>query len=400
MRVLHVIPAVAPRYGGPSCAVVSMCRAIARLGVDTLIVTTDADGRRRLPVAIETPTDWQDVPALFFERAFSESFKYSARLGGWLRAHVTEFDVVHIHAVLSHAPLAAAAAARRAGVPYIVRPLGTLASWSLGRNRYRKKLLLGLGAARLLRDAAAVHYTSIREQSDVEATLGLSRGVVIPLGIEPEYLASPPVPVQDRADERYVLALTRLHPKKNLEALIDSFVASQKGSPWRLIIAGDGERRYVRSLEKLVADRHAESSVTFTGWVEGAAKLELIRRASIFAMPSLHENFGVSLLEALAAGVPALVSREVHLADDVEAGRAGWVTATDRSSLTRALDAALDEHADREDRGRAASVLAQRFSWPKVAARIVELYQHVEAPLPRSSATFRPDRVEARIARR
>src|SRR5262245_57309374 len=127
VRVLHVIPAVAARYGGPSAAIAPMCLALKASGIDPLIVTTDADGDGRLRVPIGTPATWHDVPALFFERQFSESFKYSATLARWIRTHVKDFDVVHIHAVMSHACLAAASAARRHGVPYVLRPLGTLA---------------------------------------------------------------------------------------------------------------------------------------------------------------------------------------------------------------------------------------------------------------------------------
>src|SRR5687767_13054824 len=105
--VLHVIPAVAPRYGGPSQAVVGMARALPRHGVRVLIATTDADARGKLSVPLGVRVDWQGVPAIVFPRQFSEAFKYSGPLGRWLRGHVTDFAVVHIHAVFSHACLAA-----------------------------------------------------------------------------------------------------------------------------------------------------------------------------------------------------------------------------------------------------------------------------------------------------
>src|SRR5215469_17035291 len=103
-----------------------MCRAILEAGSDALVVTTDADGRGRLDVPLGTITAFEGVPTIFFRRQATESLKWSAPLAAWLRAHVAEYDVVHAHAVFSHAPLAAARACRAAGVPYIVRPLGTL----------------------------------------------------------------------------------------------------------------------------------------------------------------------------------------------------------------------------------------------------------------------------------
>lgn len=378
MRVLHVIPAVAQCYGGPSSAIAPMCQALAALGVETLIVTTDADGPARLPVRIGEVTSWQGAPTLFFKKDFTESFKYSHGLSGWLRRHVRDFDLVHIHAVLSHAPLASAAACRRATVPYIVRPLGTIAPWSLGRKTFRKRLLLAVSAGRMLREAAALHYTTEQEKHEVEQTLGLTRGVVIPLGIDPQCLAKPLVPAFERGRDRYVLLLSRLHPKKNIEAVINALVGvHERGADWRLVIAGKGDDGYVRSLERLVHDRGAAEYVSFAGWVDGDTKRNLIGRASLFALPSLHENFGVSLVEAMAAGVPALVSRQVHLAGAIEAARAGWIVDSDDESLRCGLGEALDNSDERERRGLAARELAQRFAWPGVAAQLVGLYGQV-----------------------
>src|SRR5581483_6875524 len=122
LRVLHVIAAVAPRYGGPSTAVVGMCRALRGVGVETLVATTDADGSDRLPVPLGTVIAFGGVPAIFFRRQWSEALKYSRPLGRWLEGHVGAFDLVHVHGVFSHACLAAARSAARRGIPYLVRP--------------------------------------------------------------------------------------------------------------------------------------------------------------------------------------------------------------------------------------------------------------------------------------
>src|SRR5262245_5560032 len=117
MRVLHVIPSVAPRYGGPSRAIVEMCRALQGRGVELLVATTDADGAGRLPVELGKPLVYKGVPAVFFSRQWSEAFKYSYPLARWVDGHVLGFDVVHIHAVFSHACLAAAKACHRHNIP-------------------------------------------------------------------------------------------------------------------------------------------------------------------------------------------------------------------------------------------------------------------------------------------
>ncbi len=376
MRVLHVIPAVATRYGGPSTAIVPMCRALAASGIDATIAATDADGPARLRVPISEPTSWGGVPAIFCRKTFSEAYKYSPSLASWLGQHVRDFEIVHIHGLLSHACLAAGAACQRQGVPYVVRPLGTLVPWSLQQKPFKKRLLLACGGMRALRGAAAIHYTSQQERRSVETSLELSGGVVVPLGIDPALLETPVLDSRERDQDRYVLAMSRLHPKKNLDALIEAFIdiSETRRDSWRLVIAGTGDGTYAASLRKLVDDRRAQGRVQFVGWIDGEPKLQLVRRASVFALCSKHENFGLSVLEALAAGVPTLLSRQVDLADDVDSANAGWIVDDVHDSLRRALAAAVGDDQARAARGGAARSLAWRFTWPMVAVQLSDLY--------------------------
>src|SRR5262245_1944082 len=165
LRALHVIPAVSPRYGGPSRAITGMCRALAGVGVEALVVTTDADGPTgRLSVRLGETVMHDGVPTRFFPREWGEALKYSRPMARWLGGHAAEFDIVHVHGVFSHAGLAAGRACRRVGVPYLVRPLGSLDPWSLRQKRLRKQVLRLLGVNRMLRRAAAVHYTTAAER--------------------------------------------------------------------------------------------------------------------------------------------------------------------------------------------------------------------------------------------
>jgi len=379
VRVLHVIPAIAARYGGPSAAVVAMSRALAACGVESMIATTDADGGERLPVSTDAVTSWDGVPAIFFRNDFSESFKYSSSLAAWLSSHVADFDLAHIHGVFSHACIAAASACRRASVPYIVRPLGQLAPWSLGQKPLRKRLLLALGADTMLRRAARIHFTSLEEQRGAETTLGLTEGFVVPLGIDPELVAAPAIQPAERNRNPYILALSRIHPKKNLESLIRAFVrASDDASvTWTLVIAGTGDASYVDDLRQLVAGLGAEDRVRFPGWVDGQGKRELVAGASLFVLCSKHENFGIAVLEALAAGVPAIVSPQVDLSVDVERAAAGWVVDAGDDALAETLSRALSDAADRASRGSAARELARGFAWPMIASRLLQQYESI-----------------------
>jgi glycosyltransferase involved in cell wall biosynthesis len=379
---------VAPRYGGPSQAVVEMTRALARTGVDVLVATTDADGPGgRLRVPLGALTSYRDVPTVFFRRQWSESFMLSLPLARWLSAHVAEFDAVHLHAVFTHACLAAAAACRRWQIPYVIRPLGTLDRWSRQQKPLRKWIVWQVAARSMVRHAAAVHYTTADERGDVEASLRLDRGVVIPLGVD-ERLADGP----DRATDfrrnhlslgthPYILILCRIHPVKALESFLDAFAnvtGSAEFADWRLVIAGGGDADYTASLVQRARELGTGSRVLFTGWIDGTAKQGALLGSSLLALASRHENFGVSIAEALVCGVPVLVSDRVKLAAEIEAAGAGWVAPLDPGALEYALRDALRSEPERAMRGAAGRQLAlERYSWRRVATDLSGVYESI-----------------------
>lgn len=384
VRVLHVIPSVAPRYGGPSRAVVEMCRALRERGVETLIATTDADGEGRLRVEHGRHVSYDGVPVIFFPRQWSEAYKYSRPAARWLAANVGGFEVVHIHAVFSHACLAAAKACRKWGVPYIVRPLGTLDPWSLGQKRLRKTLFWHLGVRRMLHGAAAIHYTALPEQKLAEESLGLRRGFVVPLGVETDlsngangkHPEGPDAPILDKSP--YILVLSRLHKKKGLELLLPAFlsVSGRDGfGQWKLILAGEGEGDYVESLRQLAGDG-VEGRIIFAGWLQGEKKRVALNGASVLALTSYQENFGLCAAEAMACGVPVIVSPHVNLAPEIEAAGAGWVTPLEKAALERSLTDALSDSEERKRRGLAGRELVRRrFSWGAVAEQLISSYE-------------------------
>jgi glycosyltransferase involved in cell wall biosynthesis len=382
LRVLQVIPAVAPRYGGPSQAVFEMCRALSRRGLEVLIATTDVDGRGRLPDQTGSEIEYHGVPTIFF-RGLGERFNYSPTLARWLDANVREFAVVHIHAVFSHPCIAAARACRKHNIPYIVRPLGSLDPWSMQQKPLRKRLMWQMAAARMLREAASIHYTTSEEQRLAESSLALDHGVVIPLGVDVEAIQNPAGETfrehqPTLGNNPYVLALSRIHPKKNIELLIEAFLELTKRpelSQWRLVIAGDGDSAYLAKLRALVDETGAHDKVVFAGWVEGTMKASAIQQAALFASPSRQENFGIAAAEALACGVPVVVSEHVNLAPEIARANAGWVTSLEPADFSRALGEAMTSGEERERRGRAGKLFVERnLSWENTAKELEQLY--------------------------
>jgi glycosyltransferase involved in cell wall biosynthesis len=398
MKVLHVIPSVSERSGGPGQAIVPMCRTLQARGIELLIATTDADletrnlsyktqnGNHAQPTRNPTIQDHKGIPTIFFPAQWGQSFKYSRPLAAWLEERVRDFDLVHIHAVFNHCCIAAAKVCRDKKVPYIVRPLGTLNPWSMKQKSLRKQLFWRFAGKEMFKHAAAVHYTTNAEQKATEESLGLNHGVVVPLGVDTRLFTSEQ---DDEVFQRrfpsltgfpYLLVLSRLHPKKGLDILIDAFVPlvrQPKFSQWRLVLAGDGSPGYVDSLRKKVTAHGGDEVVMFPGWLQGRMKLSALQHSSLLVLPSHQENFGLCVVEALACGVPVLVSQHVNLASEIEAARAGWITHLERNGLRGSLIEALSSKVERKLRGEAGKQLALKFDWPRIGEQLTTVYSDV-----------------------
>ncbi|HEV8430022.1 MAG TPA: glycosyltransferase [Pyrinomonadaceae bacterium] len=381
MRVLHVIPSVDERSGGPATAIVPLCRALIQQGIDVLLLSTTAGLSHGTPPS--GINEYKGVPAIFFQAQLEASFKYSRPLSSWLRSNIQRFDAVHIHAVFNHSSVAAAHVCQKTGVSYVVRPLGTLDPWSMTQKSLRKRLFWQISGKGLMQNAAGVHYTSEAEKAATEGSLGLNHGRVIPLGVEAASIVSTNRLGQifpDLARDPYVLVLSRLHPKKNLDVLIEAFfslVQSPKFAEWRLVLAGDGPVDYVSMLKAKVAANSHKDKVTFTGWLEGDNKNAVLRGASLLVLPSQQENFGLCVMEALSQSVPVLVSPNVNLAQEIAAANAGWIAPVDRTALADKLAEALADREELTNRGLAGRQLSQKYSWENSARELVELYRAV-----------------------
>jgi glycosyltransferase involved in cell wall biosynthesis len=236
----------------------------------------------------------------------------------------------------------------------------------------------------MLREATAVHYTTSEEQLLVEESLGLGRGVVIPLGVDAGLLDVPSDAGSFRCrypsleHHPYVLVLCRLHPKKGLDLFLEVFLEvtrREQFQPWRLVVAGEGEAGYVAGLKRLVQEKGGEECVLFTGWLEGDEKAAALREAALLALPSHQENFGLSVVEAMACEVPVLLSTHVNLAAEIQAARAGWSTPLERVAMSETLSQALVEDHERARRGQAGRQLVRRqFLWSAVAVELATLY--------------------------
>ena len=375
MQVLHVIPAIAPRYGGPSQLVIDLCVSLLGQGVSTHIVTTNADGQGQLDVGLEQWTEYRGVQTLFFSKNFSEAYKYSRGLGKWLERHVADYDLIHIHAIFSYATLAAGRCCIDRKIPYIIRPLGSLDPWSMQRKRWLKSGLLRFGLDRILRQASVIHYTSKLEQQAAESLLGLGNGRVVANAVSPSN-----VEIVEPGVENYILYLGRLHEKKKLPLLIETFATIRSNPAMKgitLVIAGSGEKKMEQQLRQACRLHNCEDIVVFTGWIEGAEKAGLLRNARLVVLISENENYGISAVEAMSAGIPVLINRGVYLYPDVLEADAGWVNEDDANLSADLVEAIGNTDTSARKAANGLRLVAERFSWPAISRQVLSLYHDV-----------------------
>lgn len=385
LRVLHVIPSIGPLRGGPSVAMRALARALARAGVDVHVATTDDDGPGRLTVPLGRPVDEDGATHWYFRRQ-TRFFTTSWALTRWLAGHVAGYDLVHIHALFSYAAVPASVLGRKRGVPYIVRPLGTLNRFGMETRRPRlKRLSYRLIERRILAGAARVHYTSEAERSEAAALGAPGRAVVIPHGIELEDFQrlAPRGWIRRRAPHlagrTIILFLSRIDPKKGLDLLLPAFARLRAQQPdVALVIAGDGEREFVGTLKAEAMRLGIDADVYWPGFLDGDEKLAALADADLFVLPSYSENFGLSVVEAMASRLPVVISNEVAIHQEVAAGQAGLVTSCQVPSLTVALASLVADAGLRERLGQAGRRLVEsRFSAEAMTAAVLGMYHEI-----------------------
>jgi glycosyltransferase involved in cell wall biosynthesis len=384
MKVLHVIPSVGPLRGGPSFVIQAMTKGLAGRGCEVHVATTDDNGSGRLAVPLGCPVQRDGVTYRYFPRQ-TDFYTFSWPLGLWLSSHAAEFDLIHIHALFSFPATAAAYAASRHRVPYVIRPLGTLNRWGIENRRpWLKRASMRFIDGPAIRHAAAVHYTSEQERDEAAAVTPPHHAAVIPNPVDfrsERETASPEWLIRcypQLAGKRTILFLSRIDLKKGMDLLLAAFAQVHAAAPdTALVVVGAGEEAYVENLKVSASTLGIEAAVVWTGFLEGAGKSSALSHASLFVLPSYSENFGVAVVEAMAFGLPVVTSDQVGIHREISAAGAGLVVGCKAELLA---DAILKLLHDGELRARLADngrMLAQSFTVETVADRLIALYNRI-----------------------
>jgi glycosyltransferase involved in cell wall biosynthesis len=395
MKVLHVIPSVALVRGGPSQAVIEMVSALRSQGIDAEIATTNDNGENLLDVPLYQLTnrlaEYKNVPIRFFPR-FSPNihavreFSFSRSLTTWLWKNITEYDLVHVHAIFSYTSTIAMVIARIKKVPYINRPCGMLCEWSLKQKQYKKKIYLELFEKANLQASQSLHLTSVQEQQELELLGWNLSSLILPHGL---YLPTAIANARSQLHQMLnlpteipvILFLSRLHPKKGLDYLIPALGKLRDctgNHNFAFVLAGSGSAEYEAEVERLLQENHLADCTYKLGFISGEKKNICLQGADLYALTSHSENFGIAVLEALASGTPALLTTGVALSDLVKKQNLGWVVDLEIAAIATAIQDFLDHPKIANQIGdRAAQHISEYYTWGEIANRLIVTYKNI-----------------------
>lgn len=388
MKILQIIPSISLVYGGPSQMVRGLSAALAKLGVDVTVLTTNVNGdsgQAPLDVPLDQPVNENGYQVRYFPCSPFRRYKFSLDLLTWLKTHASEYDLAHIHALFSPISSAAATVARSQKLPYILRPLGTLDPADLNKKKKLKKLYAALLERPNIAGASAIHFTS-HEEARISERFGVkTNDLIIPLGVTLPQLTQTPQAILShlkiKPNVPIILFLSRIEPKKGLDILIPALEkVLATGLDFQFILAGSNPQdpEYETKIKQQIQSSSLSEKTIISGFVTGETKTALLTIADLFVLPSYYENFGIAVAEAMAVGTPVVISKGIYIWEDVEQAEAGWVGNGTIEEISSLIQTALTNPQDRQSRGlNAQNYALNHYRWDAIAQQMIQVYQRI-----------------------
>ena len=386
VRVLIVTPTMDFRWGGPPRVVAGSSVALARAGCQVEVATTGNAGevdvlREAWPEIAEL-----QIPVHVFPRGFPRKIGRSRELREFVKSNLDRFDLLHVHCVWETALADAATIFRTAGKPVLVSAHGMLVPGWLRHSRVKKRIArMFFGTGAMLNRADVMLYGT-QEEADLCSALRLAgRAELMPNGVTPLHIDDASAAREAvlakfpalRDWKRTILYFSRLHHKKGLDLLIEAFGRVYRDFPGAGLFAAalEQELEYEKRVRAQIL-AEGDAPILLTTAMSGPSARIVFTVADIYSLPSHEEGFSVSLLEAASAGLPLLITDMCHMQEVSDDGAGVVVPATVdglEEGLRRLLS--LDDAALAEMGRRAAEVIAARYTWESVAARLIAVYE-------------------------
>ncbi|MCA9909599.1 MAG: glycosyltransferase [Anaerolineae bacterium] len=329
----------------------------------------------------EDSRKWTGVRLEVLERRGPAVLGFAPGLGQSVRRQ--ELDLLHAQGLWMYPSVVSMQWGRRQKQPVVISPRGMLDPWAVRNSAWKKRIAGSIFEDAHLRSAACLHALCVSEYEAIRS-YGLRNPVaVIPNGVDlpPPAIAQCPTNEARTGDERVLLFISRLHPKKGLLSLVRAWAsaredAMERASNWKLVIAGWDQGGHRGELERLVTELGVEASIQFVGPLYGDEKVAQLSAADAFVLPSHSEGLPMAVLEAWASGLPVLLTPGCNLPEGITAGAALVMEPNVESIETTLKQLFALSDLDRVAMGeRGRHLVEERFAWPKVAETMGDVYR-------------------------
>jgi glycosyltransferase involved in cell wall biosynthesis len=381
-RILHCIPTVDPRCGGPIEGLKQLSLVNARRGHQVEVLSLDSP---TAPWVKDFPFPCHALgPTRFW------NYGYSPRWAPWLQANAHRYDAVIINGIWQYHAFGTWRALRGTSTPYFVFTHGMLDPWfkrTYPLKHLKKWLFWPWGEYRVLRDAAAVMFTCEDERRLARQSFWLYKcdeyvvnyGTSAPPSDSARQHAAFDAQFPHLAGKRQLLFLGRVHEKKGADLLFKAFAAHKhRNTPGlrdvQIVMAGPADDAYGQQMRALVQALGIADQVTWVGMLKGDVKWGAFRHADAFILPSHQENFGIAVAEALACGVPVLISNQVNIWREIKQSEAGIIDSNTQEGTERMIHKWLDMPAHHWDgmRANAKDCFEKRFLIDRTADSFID----------------------------
>lgn len=385
LRIAHVISGIQRSSGGPSFTVTGLCQALGRAGCSVDLNTIDHASHQGDLVPVDgSLTRLRMVPC----RGKMDMFAVPRGFESMLEESFRDCDVVHTNGLWMPPTACAVGVAARLGKPVVMSFRGMLDPISFRQSRWKKELALRAYAGKAMRSANCYHATAELEEAHLRS-FGLRAPIgVVPNGLDTSFFTKYDSQagkawldrrLPELAGKRILLYLSRIHPQKGTEMLLEAWASLQWRFPdWQLIMAGPDCQGHRGHLESWAQRHGCAARVTFMDSLYGDDKALLYASSDVFVLPSPSENFGRVVAEALASGIPAIATTGAPW-HELQEHRCGWWIESAvkplENSLRDAMSLGPQDRAEMGRRGR--QLIESTYGWPSIAAQMISMYEWV-----------------------
>lgn len=380
MKIYHLIENLDDSYGGPAKSVPNLVQNLKKLNVEDHLLSIKIHKLEKNEVIKNNNLNW-----LSFRYEYLKKLRYSSDLKNYLikTAEKQKNVIFHAHNLWNNIPYLTYKLSQKYKIPYILSSRGALYPWSLSQNSFQKKIAWSFFQKDALNNATCIHATNVSELRAIKNIGILSPIALIPNGINLNEFKfnmsknSSRKKLGLKTDRKYILFFSRIHPKKGLEYLVESWIKiSNKFPNWNLLIVGPVEdQKYYSSIQKKLNNHNLNGRTFLRGMLKNEKRLHCFNSSDLFILPSHTENFGIAIAEAMASKLPVITTHGTPW-QEIQRYDAGWWVKLSHKNIDRAIREALSSSdVDLKKKGINGYKIIKDYEWKYQAKKMKKVYK-------------------------